>query len=317
MKILITEFIWENGIQELENIGYEVDYDQNLSRKKEELLRLLPDYDAVIVRNETKVNEEFLAQAKKTKVIGRLGVGLDNIDLKAARAKNIPVVSARNANATSVAEYVMASILDSARPIQAADQDVKQGNWNKKKFTGTELHGKTVGLIGMGEIAHRVAKRAKAFEMNIVGYDPFIGPFDHMVQEVGAKQVDTLEALLKEVDFVSVHVPLLESTYNLLNKDMFKIMKKEAVIINSARGGIINESDLVEAVEAKEIAGAYLDVIEKEPIQPDSPISKMKDIHLTPHIAGLTKESQYRTALLIATEVNKIINGQDSICRVN
>lgn len=316
MKILVTELMWEDGIEALQRKGYAVDYDMELSRKREELLNLLPEYDALIVRNETKVDTEFLEAAKKTRVIGRLGVGLDNIDLKGARERNIPVIAARNANATSVAEYVMAAMLDASRRLSDADADVRQGNWNRKLFTGYELHGRTLGLVGMGEIAHRVAKRAKAFGMRVVGYDPFVARFDHVVQETGIEQVE-LEELLKTSDFVSIHVPLTQATKHLINRDNMQLMKPHAFLINSARGGIIHEQDLIEAVEAKHIAGAYLDVLEKEPIQKDSPLAQVEAIRLSPHIAGLTVEAQSRTAMLIAEEVDKVLNGGQSLCIVN
>lgn len=316
-KILVTELMWEDGLEDLKQKGYEVDYDMELSRKREELLGLLPNYDAVIVRNETKVDTAFLDAAKHTQVIGRLGVGLDNIDLKEAKNRNIPVLSARNANATSVAEYVIAAMLDASRPLAKADADVREGNWNRKYFTGAELNNRVLGLIGMGEIAHRVAKRAKVFGMEVIGYDPFVAPFDHVVQDTGIRQIDTVEALLKESDFVSIHVPLTADTKHLLNRDTFKIMKPEAYVINSARGGIINEDDIVQAVKENQIAGAYLDVLEKEPVEKGSPISKLEAIRLSPHIAGLTVEAQSRTAMLISAEVDKVINGGNSLCRVN
>lgn len=317
MKILVTELMWEDGIDDLKAKGYEVDYDMELSRKREELLGLLPNYDAVIVRNETKVDTEFLEAAKKTQIIGRLGVGLDNIDLKGARERNIPVVSARNANATSVAEYVMAAMLDASRPIIAANKDVRKGNWNRKFFTGVELNNRILGLIGMGEISHRVAKRAKAFGMKVVGYDPFVAPFDHVVQETGIKQVETVEEVLKASDFVSIHVPLTKDTKHLLNRDAFAIMKKEAFVINSARGGIVHEEDIVEAVKNNEIAGAYLDVLEKEPVEKNSPLTEAEEIILSPHIAGLTTEAQSRTAMLISEEVDRVLKGGKSLCQVN
>lgn len=317
MKILVTELMWEDGIDDLKAKGYEVDYDMELSRKREELLGLLPNYDAVIVRNETKVDTEFLEAAKKTQIIGRLGVGLDNIDLKGARERNIPVVSARNANATSVAEYVMAAMLDASRPILAANKDVRKGNWNRKFFTGVELNNRVLGLIGMGEISHRVAKRAKAFGMEVVGYDPFVAPFDHVVQETGIKQVETVEEVLKASDFVSIHVPLTKDTKHLLDRDAFAIMKKEAFVINSARGGIVHEEDIVEAVKNNEIAGAYLDVLEKEPVEKDSPLTEAEEIILSPHIAGLTTEAQSRTAMLISEEVDRVLKGGKSLCQVN
>ena len=316
MKILVTELMWEDGIEELKRKGYTVDYDMELSRKREKLLSLLPAYDAVIVRNETKVDTEFLDAAKKTQVIGRLGVGVDNIDLEGAGERNIPVISARNANATSVAEYVMAAMLDASRPLTEADADVRKGNWDRKFFTGYELNNRTLGLVGMGEIAHRVAKRAQAFGMNVVGYDPFVAPFDHVVQESRIKQVE-MEELLKRSDFISIHVPLTKATRHLINKENMQLMKAHAYVINSARGGIVHEEDLVEAVEAKQIAGAYLDVLEREPVQKDSPLAKVEGIRLSPHIAGLTIEAQSRTAMLIAEEVDRVLNGGQSLCRVN
>lgn len=317
MKILVTELMWEDGIKDLKDKGYEIDYDMELSRKREELIRLLPNYDAVIVRNETQVDTEFLEAAKKTQVIGRLGVGLDNIDLTGASERNIPVVSARNANATSVAEYVIAAMLDASRPLTAANKDVREGNWNRKRFTGIELNNRVLGLIGMGEISHRVARRAKAFGMEVIGYDPFVASFDHVVQETGIRQVDTVEDVLKASDFVSVHVPLIDSTKHLLNRQAFRVMKKEAYVINSARGGIIHEDDIVEAIKEKEIAGAYLDVLEKEPIEKDSPLASAEGIVLTPHIAGLTLEAQSRTAMLISEEVDRVLKGGKSLCQVN
>lgn len=316
MKILVTELMWEDGIEVLRDKGYTVDYDMELSRKREELLSLLPDYDAVIVRNETKVDTEFLDTAKKAQVIGRLGVGLDNIDLKAARERNIPVVSARNANATSVAEYVMAAMLNASRALSDADADVRQGNWDRKFFTGSELYNKTLGLVGMGEIAHRVAKRAKAFGMRVIGYDPFVAPYDHVVQETGIEQVD-LDEVFNQSDFISVHVPLTPATRHLINRDKLDLMKPHAYLINSARGGIIHEDDLVEAVANNKIAGAYLDVLEKEPVDINSPLLKYDAIRLSPHIAGLTVEAQSRTALLIAHEVDRVLTGGRSLFTVN
>lgn len=317
MKILVTELMWEDGIKDLKDKGYEVDYDMELSRKREELIHLLPNYDAVIVRNETQVDTEFLEAAKKTQVIGRLGVGLDNIDLIGASERNIPVVSARNANATSVAEYVIAAMLDASRPLTAANKDVREGNWNRKRFTGIELNNRVLGLIGMGEISHRVARRAKAFGMEVIGYDPFVASFDHVVQETGIRQVDTVEDVLKASDFVSVHVPLIDSTKHLLDREAFRVMKEEAYVINSARGGIIHEGDIVEAIKEKQIAGAYLDVLEKEPIEKDSPLATSEGIVLTPHIAGLTLEAQSRTAMLISEEVDRVLKGGKSLCQVN
>jgi len=316
-KVLVTELMWEDGIERLRSLGYEVYYDPDLSRKRKELLQLIPDYKLIIVRNETKVDTEFLQTAKQLRVLGRLGVGVDNIDLVGARKRNVPVIVARNANATSVAEYVMAAMLDASRLLPEANVDVRKGNWNRKVFTGYELNGRTLGLIGLGEIAHRVARRAKAFGMEVIGYDPFVRPYDNILQELGVEQVTELDMLYKRADFISVHVPLTETTQYMLCEEAFQKMKMNAFIINSARGGIIHEVDLVEAVESGEIAGAYIDVVEKEPIRDDSPLLRCDKIKLSPHIAGLTIEAQSRTALLIAEEVHKVYHGGRSLCVVN
>src|SRR5699024_11193261 len=186
-KVLVNELMWEDGINDLKQRGYDVYVDMELSRKREELLSLLPDYDAVIVRNESKVDTELLDAAKKTQVIGRLGVGLDNIDLKGARDRNIPVISARNANATSVAECVIAVMLDASRTLNKADEDVSKGNSDITQFTGTELNERVLVLIGMAEDSHRVARRAKAFGIEVIGYDSFVAPSDHVVQDIAIK----------------------------------------------------------------------------------------------------------------------------------
>lgn len=316
LKILITELIWEQGIEKLKEKGHSVDYDKKLGRNREKLLSLIPEYDALIVRNETKVDIELLDKGTNIKVIGRLGVGLDNIDIKAVRDKDIKVVAAKNANATSVAEYVMSALLDASRNISFAAADVRKGNWKRKKFTGTELNGKVIGLFGLGEIAHRVVKRANAFGMKAVGYDPFITPYDHIISETGVERVHSLDQLLAVSDFISIHVPLTKETKNVFNFEAFSLMKETAILINTARGGIINEADLCEAVLSKKISGAYLDVLETEPVSQNSSLLDIDSIYITPHVAGLTEESQLRTSLLVAEEVLNILEGELSLCTV-
>lgn len=308
--------IWEVGIKELENAGYDIEYNIELGRSRGQLLSVISEYDALIVRNETIVDSELLAKGTNLKVIGRLGVGLDNIDLESTKAKDIKVVFAKHANATSVAEYVIAAMVDTYRKIQLAATDVKKGNWNRRLYTGTELNGKTLGLYGLGEISHRVAKRANAFGMKLIGYDPFVSPYDHIVTESEVKQLNSVNELLTQSDFISIHVPLTKSTKNIFNTKTFSQMKSSAYIINTARGGIINEDDLSVAVLTNEIAGAYLDVIETEPISVDSPLLTLDSITVTPHIAGLTEESQVRTSLLVAQETAKVLKGDPSFCTV-
>lgn len=316
MKILITEMIWDEGINELEELGFEVDYEESLWKERERLLIKVKEYDAVIVRNQTNVNQELLSAGHKVKVIGRLGVGLDNIDLHAAKEKGIKVVFGRHANATSVAEYVMAAILTANRPLYLADADIRKGGWDRKQYTGEEIYQKTIGLIGMGEISHRVAKRAKAFGMKVVGYDPFVTEYDHIVSETDVDQLDSLQQLLQISDVVSLHIPLNSTTKHLISLRELETMKTRACLINTSRGGIIDEEALAYALKNQLIAQAYLDVLEVEPVSPSNPLLSCKNAVLTPHIAGLTNESQVRTSRLVAKEVGKILKGKVSLCNV-
>lgn len=316
MRILITEIIWNDGIEELVKQGLEVDYDENLWGNREKLLQVVKHYDAIIVRNQTKVDQELLEAGNRLKVVGRLGVGLDNIDTIAAKERGIKVIYARHANATSVAEYVMAAMLSANRPLHLADYDIRKGHWNRKKYTGEELADKTLGLIGLGEISHRVAKRANAFGMKVIGFDPFITEYDHIVSETGVQVKDSLEELLSVSDFVSLHVPLTAATKYLISETELNRMKPSAVIINTSRGGIIDENELSIALNNHTIAGAFLDVLEIEPISQSNRLLSCERVILTPHIAGLTNESQIRTSLLVAKEVAKILKGNPSLCTI-
>ncbi|MFZ5648142.1 MAG: hydroxyacid dehydrogenase [Bacillota bacterium] len=312
MKIIITELIWDEGIEILREVG-DVTYDPGLW-KSEDLLSSIGDADAVIVRNQTKVTKEFLAAGPKIKVVGRLGVGLDNIDLEACRQSGVKVVFARNANAVSVAEYVFAAMFGFSRQLDLATADVKKGNWSRKQFTLSELYGKTLGLVGVGEIGTRLASRAKAFGMDLIGYDPFLPPYELACSDFGV-QLTGLKEVLTQADFLSLHVPLTDTTRNLINKETLAYMKPNAVIINTSRGGIINEADLYHALKNRHIAGAALDVLSKEP-PVGSPLLELDNIILSPHIAGLTEEAQVRTSVLVAREVSKVLTGKASICCV-
>ncbi|QCJ44651.1 hydroxyacid dehydrogenase [Bacillus sp. S3] len=316
MKALITELIWNEGIDELERHGFDVHYDEGLWENREKLLDMVKDYDAIIVRNQTKVDQELLDAGIRLKVVGRLGVGMDNIDIAAAKKRLIQVVYGRHANATSVAEYVLAAMLDANRPLSLANQDIRAGNWNRKRFTGGEIANKTLGLIGLGEISHRVAKRAHAFGMKVIGYDPFITEYDHIVSESGVQLIESLEDLLTAADFISLHVPLTPATHYFISESELKKMKPTAFIINTSRGGIIKESALAAALHNHTIAGAFLDVLEIEPISQSNQLLACETAIITPHIAGLTDESQIRTSLLVAKEVVKIVKGERSLCTI-
>jgi len=312
LKIVITEIIWEEGLEVLNGLG-EVYYHPDLW-KSDNLVSAIAKADAIIVRNQTRVTRELLASAPNVKVLGRLGVGLDNIDLKACEDAGVTVVYARNANAVSVAEYVFAAMLSFSRQLEEASADVKNGNWSRRRFTLSELYGKTLGLLGVGEIGARLAIRAKAFGMNIIGFDPFLPPYELACTDFGVHMTG-LGEVLSQSDFISLHVPLTDKTRNLVSKKNIELMKPNTVIINTSRGGIVNEEDLYEAIKNKQIAGAALDVLSTEP-PAGSPLLELDNIIVSPHIAGLTEESQVRTSVLVAGEVRKILTGQASSCKV-
>ena len=313
-SVLVTELIWPEGIEELENFANVV-YDPELWRKPEELSTKLESVEAVIVRNQTSVDSTLLQGGRSLRAVGRLGVGLDNIDLDAARTCGIPVVFARNANAVAVAEYVMAAMLDRSRTLRGANDDVRAGNWDRRRFTGMEVYGKTLGLVGVGEIAQRVARRAQAFGMRVVGHDPYVAPYDYPVVETGVELMG-LDSVLETSDFVSLHVPLNPGTRGLFSMATFRKMKPGAWLINTSRGGVIDEVDLSRALDEGLVSGAVLDVLEREPVQEDNPLLKQENVILTPHIAGLTEEAQVNTSVLVAREVMKVLRGEPSLCVV-
>ncbi|MGM7722235.1 hydroxyacid dehydrogenase [Metabacillus sp. Hm71] len=314
MKIIISEMMHPSGISRLQSIG-EVELLPDLWKSKKELLQKMSEANALIVRNQTIVDEEVLKAGKNLRVIGRLGVGLDNIDLHAAKKFQVKVVSAKHANAVSVAEYVMAAILTASRSITQAGEDVIKGNWNRALFTGHEVYGKTLGLIGTGEIGHRLAKRAIAFGMTVIGYDPYVREEDFPFVETGIMKADFHE-VLKQGDFISIHTPLTKDTKSLISWNEFHLMKKNAVVINTSRGGIIDEAALLKSVEAGHLSGAFLDVLEVEPIKLDNPLLNNHKITITPHIAGLTKESQERISAIISDEVVNVLQGKHSLSLV-
>ncbi|MEH7481145.1 hydroxyacid dehydrogenase [Neobacillus drentensis] len=311
MRIIISEKMSSSGISRLNNMG-QVEQIPDLWANKEKFINKIIEADALIVRNQTIVDQDVLAAGKRLKVIGRLGVGLDNIDVRTANRKNIKIVSAQNANSISVAEYVISAILSANRSLSVAAEDVNLGNWNRQRFTGNEIYGKTLGLVGTGDIGHRIAKRALAFGMKVVGYDPYLNDLSFPFVETGIEKIP-FHQLLIESDFISIHTPLTLDTRSMFSSSEFKLMKKEAFLINTSRGGIVNEHALLEAVESGEIAGAYLDVLDKEPVEPDHFLLNHKRIIITPHIAGLTMESQERVTNLICEEVVKVLKGIDSL----
>lgn len=295
-KILLTDGLEENGKAILRKSAEAV---ENPTISADELLSVVGDYDALIVRGRTKVTPAVLAAGKKLKVVGRAGVGVDNIDLAAAKEHKITVVNSPLATTVAVAELTMGLMLSIVREIARADASLKAGKWLKKELEGTELFGKTLGVIGFGRIGSSVGQRAKAFEMKVLGYDPLI-PADQ-IQARGGEPV-SLDQLLAQSDFITMHLPLTDSTRGMLNDAAFAKMKQDVYVICAARGGVINEASLLAALNSGKVAGAALDVFATEPPGLSDLVSHPKVIG-TPHIGAQTVEAQTRAAHDIAEEV--------------
>ena len=272
----------------------------------EELLTIVDQYDAVIVRGRTKITDAVLSAAKNLKVVGRMGVGVDNIDLKAAQAHSVTVVNAPVATTVSVAELTMGLMLSLIREIPRADCGMKAGDWLKKELVGTELFQKTLGVIGFGHIGESVGKRALAFEMKVIGYDP-IRPKEE-IEAAGAEFV-SFEDLLKRSDIITMHIPHITATHYLLNQSAFEMMKDGVRIICAARGGVIEEKALLTALESGKVAGVALDVYEKEP-PGENPLAMHPKVVATPHIGAQTREAQLRAGYDILTEVVAALEGE-------
>ena len=298
-KVLIADQINEKGIDELKDIAEVV---TNFTISKEELIDVIKDFDAIIVRSRTKVTREVIEASNKLKVIARAGVGVDNVDVQAATERGVMVINAPESTSITVAEHTMGLILALSRKIAIADNSVKNGKWEKSRFMGIELNGKTLGVIGMGRIGSQVVTRSKAFGMETIVYDPYIT--EKTASELGVTVVD-LETIIKKSDVMTIHVPLTSETKHLIAREQLEMMKNNAFIVNCARGGIINEDDLYEALATGQIRGAGLDVFENEPPE-DSPLLGLDNVVLTPHIAASTSEAQRDAAIIVANEIKKV-----------
>ena len=307
MKVVITEFVSQVALDRLRPAA-EVVYDPALWQR-EDLRAQLADADALVVRNQTRVNGELLDAGPGLRVVGRLGVGLDNIDLPAARQRRVQVVFARSSNAVAVAEYVFAAMFAAARQLAEATRDVQAGRWDRQKFTGYELYGKTLGIVGLGDIGGRLARRAQAFGLRVLAADPLVTTSSLVVAEFGVQLTD-LDTLLAESDFVSLHIPLTKGTANLVNAERLARMKPTAWLVNTARGGVVDEAALYDALRAGRLGGAALDVRAQEPPPQDDRLATLPNVLLTPHVAGITQESHVRTAEMIADDVLRVLRGE-------
>ncbi len=306
MKILISDKLAQEGIDILTAVkGFQVDTRYALT--PEQLKKIIKDYNALIVRSSTKVTADIIEAADQLKVIGRAGVGMDNVDLKAATKKGIVAMNTPAGNTTSTAEHTMSLILSLARNIPQASASVKAGKWERSKFNGIELHGKTLGIIGLGRIGSTVARMAKGCAMNIVAYDPYLSK--EVAQQFGVKLIE-FDDLLQVSDFISIHIPKETEQKYLISHKEFQKMKKGVRIINCARGGIIDERALVEALDQGLIAGFALDVYEQEPLPSNSPLLKFEHCVTTPHLGASTSEAQINVAIEIAEVVRDALLGK-------
>jgi D-3-phosphoglycerate dehydrogenase len=307
MNILISDKLQEEGIKIFEENGFEVD--KKFTITNDELKEQIKQYDGIVVRSRTKLTEEVLNYATNLKVIGRAGVGLDNIDRKKASEMGIEVLNTPEAPSITVAEFALGLMLSLARYISVADRTMHKGEWNKSQYLGYTLYGKKLGLIGFGNIAKQLATRAMALGMEVGVYSRFsAGP--KAVQEakdMGCQVYPSVEELIKDVDIISLHLPATPQTENIINENTLKMMKNNAILINTARGQLIDEDALIRALKEEKIGGAALDVYRKEPVDNENLWKLKKNLILTPHIASQSKENQVEAATMIAEKMVKFL----------
>lgn len=313
MKILVSDKLAQEGLAILEaQPEFQVDVRNGMSA--EELKAVIGDYDAIIIRSATRLTDEIIGAAGKLKVIGRAGVGLDNVDLPAATRKGVVAMNTPAGNTTSTAEHTMSMILALSRNIPQACAAMRAGRWDRSQFSGVELHGKTLGIIGLGRIGSTVARFAKAFGMHVLAFDPYLSM--EAVQQQGVS-AGTLEELYEKSDYISVHIPKTAETENLIGAKEIAGMKPAVRLINCARGGIVDEAALDEALAAGRIAGAALDVFAEEPLAEDSPLRGRANCILTPHLGASTSEAQVNVAIEIAECVRDALLGRGIVNAVN
>jgi D-3-phosphoglycerate dehydrogenase len=302
MKILVADPISEKGVEVLRA---KFPTDVNTGLQEDELLKIIGDYDALVVRSQTKVNAKVIEAGKKLRVIGRAGVGVDNVDVDAATRRGIIVMNTPGGNTVSTAEHTFSMMMALARKIPQAHATVQAGQWDRKSFQGVELYNKTLGIIGMGRIGTEVARRAIAFGMRVLAYDPFLS-----LSKAKALQVEVVELddIYSRSDFITLHVPITDQTRGMINKDAIAKMKNGVRLINCARGGLIVEADLAEALKAGKVAGAALDVFEAEPPK-DSPLLALDNVVMTPHLGASTAEAQESVGTEVAEQIADALSG--------
>lgn len=304
-RVLISDSLSKEAVAILEK-EKEFKVDVNTKLTPDELKKVIKDYDALLVRSATKVTKDVINAADKLKIVGRAGVGLDNVDVEAASKKGVIVVNTPGGNTMSTAEHTFSMMLALSRNIPQADLSMRKGEWERKKFTGVELYGKTLGIVGLGRIGTEVAKRAISFNMKILAYDPYLSA--EKAKELGIEPVE-LNRIFKESDYITVHTPLTDETKHMISEKEFSLMKKGVRLLNCARGGIIDEDALAKAIEDGKVAGAAFDVYEEEPPK-NSKLLKLDKVVLTPHLGASTEEAQVNVAIDVANTVRDALLGR-------
>ena len=298
-QVLVSDSLAKEGIEILQQAeGIEVDVKVGLS--PQELKEIIPDYHGLVIRSATKVTAEIIDDAKNLKVIGRAGAGLDNVDIPAATKRNIVVMNTPGGNTTSVAEHTISLMFSLARHVPQATSSMKAGKWEKKKFMGMELYQKTLGIIGIGNVGAVVADRALGLKLKVIAHDPFVS--EEKAQEMGVELV-SLDELFQRADIITIHTPLIDETRGLINAASFEKMKDGVIIINCARGGIVVEEDLCQAIKKGKVRGAALDVFEKEPPGSCS-LLELEEVICTSHLGASTKEAQVNVAVAVAEQIS-------------
>jgi D-3-phosphoglycerate dehydrogenase / 2-oxoglutarate reductase len=310
VRVLVAEPLADEGL-ELLRAEHEVDYRPDLARA--EFLELLPNYDALVVRSGVKVDAQAIAVGKRLRVVGRAGVGVDNIDVPAATDAGILVVNAPTANTIAAAELTVGLIYALARHIPQGEASLRRGEWRRADFVGTELRGKTLGIIGLGKIGLAVAQRARAMEMTLLGSDPFVSAGAAAARAIELVEVDEL---LRRADVVTLHVPLNDATRGLIGADRLQLMKPTALLVNVARGGVVDEAALAAALGDGRLAGAAVDVYEHEP-PTDAPLLSAPNTVLTPHLGASTREAQTKAGVEVAEQVLDALAGRTARYAVN
>jgi D-3-phosphoglycerate dehydrogenase len=303
-KVLVSDKLSETAVQIFRDNGIEVDFEPNLGKDKNALFAKIGDYDGLAIRSATKVTEKLLGAANNLKVIGRAGIGVDNVDLKAASKKGVIVMNTPFGNSITTAEHAIAMMFAVARQIPEASASTHAGKWEKSKFMGVELTNKTLGLIGSGNIGSIVASRALGLKMKVVAYDPFLS--DERAKKMGVIKVE-LDELLSRADFITLHVPKTDQTADMISKDVIAKMKPGVRIVNCARGGLVDEGALASAIKSGHVAGAAFDVFAVEPAT-DSPLFNLPNVVCTPHLGAATTEAQENVALQVAEQLSDYLN---------